>query len=204
MLQRIRLLTLAAEGEILVPFRLEVLETDQGENELFGAQYTGMGWRNFPTFTLSRDDTARYEQLVEREDLLETMGYLNVAFGLFRESYHLHQMYGFLMLFSALEAVLGGNESNLKEKLSWRSVVILNDMTDGPDSVKERVRSLYKLRCDVLHANLVDEKRSYSVTYEDMIEVRGITRRVIVKALELGLDKKSLLELLDGRSSDTS
>ncbi len=194
--RRILLFRLAAEGELLIPFEIWVRENEQGDRELLKAGYTGIGWRTSPVLSLTADDSARYKRIAAHENNLTNRGYLDIAFGLFGESYNLHHMYGFIMLVSALEAVLG-ERGNLTNKLSWRSAAILGDKTDGPRSIRERVRALYKLRCDVLHGNLDDMGRSYSVRHEEMIEMRGIVRRVIVRALDLNLERKILLKMLD-------
>ncbi len=92
----------------------------------------------------------------------------------------------------ALENIyLRGDQLELGYKLRMRAAFVLGEDFEAKKSIFELIRKAYKIRGQIVHG-----EKSTKLTYDDLFELRELTRNSILKFLKEKIDEKNLDDLI--------
>jgi len=118
---------------------------------------------------------------------------LRLAHDNFEISYSTNQEHlAFLTCMMSMESLFNpSGEGELRYRIARNTAVLIGKDKNDSESIWKRMKYLYDIRCDVVHAGKTD-----SVNNDDVIELRGYVRRSIKEFYKIGKSKQEVIEML--------
>ena len=189
---KLRLLRLFKEGNVVMPYSCLYRDLPDGRPDIFGIMRSYPIWDRTPLILeLSELEEAR--SFVNAHSLPLSEAYLQLAFEGFELSYEVHDLgLAFLSLMIAMEVLLNPSKDELRYRVSRNTGVLLGqDRVEGETIFKE-MKDLYEKRSKLVHTG----DRSL-VAREDVLKLRRYAREAIKEAMRSRLSKDTLLSTLN-------
>lgn len=140
-----------------------------------------------------------YQNFIDNNNIPLSKAYLQLALDNYDLSYDIQNRdLAFLSLMISMKVLLNPSESELKYRLSRNAAVLLGKEF-GSESVYKDISNLYIKRSKLVHTGTKD-----AIKLDDLLLLRSYVRESIKKAINLDLDKDTLMKLLHKIGYDSS
>ena len=118
---------------------------------------------------------------------------LQVSFDLFELSYTTgNPILSFLTCMIAIESILNPDRSEIRNRVSRNLAVLVGKDIEEAELLYKQMLDLYDKRSRIAHG-----RATKSVNQSDVISIRNLLRRTILEYYYTGMEKSSLLGLLN-------
>lgn len=187
---KLRKLRLFKEGSIRVSIEFYYSE-DEGVHEMNSSIENTLFCEHRP-FSLSPAEIVSANEFLLSESKQKLPKYLDFALSNFEQSYHVpHIEFEFPSLMISLEALLNDGNTELRLRVARGCAVLLGEDKETSRAIFKLARELYDKRSVLVHTG--DRTK---VSKEDVLNMKDLVRRSVKRALELGLSKQDLSQLL--------
>jgi len=194
---KLRLLRLFKEGNVVMPYSCLYRDLPDGRLDIFGIMRSYPIWNRTPLILeLSELEEAR--SFVNAHSLPLSEAYLQLAFEGFELSYEVQDSrLAFLSLMISMEAALGpqGN-TEITHQVSRNAAVLLGSDTCESGHIFRDMKRLYSIRSKIVHGEATPSHRD-QLRWEDLLRLRHYVRTSIKLLGAAAKPKKDVLARLN-------
>jgi hypothetical protein len=110
----------------------------------------------------------------------ERWRFLKISMDFFVKGFFSNGIEQLLWHITSLEALIGRNEKQLKEKIAKRLACIFAENDEGRNELITKFIDLYDIRCDLVHGNKINN----NIVLRKLYDVRNLSRLTILRFLD--------------------
>lgn len=149
-------------------------------------------------YEISESEIDELQSFIDEIELPFEFPYLKLAHESYEHSYQISSTkLTFLLLMMGMEALFSRGSVETSYSVSRNAAVFLGIPGDESEMIFDNLKELYRKRSRLLHGRQESRKKSKEINADDIIYLRSLLRRGIIRAHHLGIDKDKLLSLLN-------